>query len=189
MSSKLKEQINKIRNGDQNAFRLLVEQHQQYAFSLAFRILCNEEDARDTVQESFIKIWKNIRSYNPKMKFTTWIYKIVTNTAIDRMRSRARIRQVKLEDVMDILDNVDEQDAQVQLDNKEMGRLIRVIADELPEKQRMVFVMRDIQGLNTTEVVNILELKETAVKSNLYHARKFIREKLNNIMAYERRAK
>ncbi len=187
MSLELKDIIDKIKSGDKAAFKELVEQQQQYAFSLAFRILCNEEDARDTVQDSFIKIWRNIKSYNPKMKFTTWIYKIVTNSAIDRLRSAKRFSQVNLEDVSEILDKMNHQDLQVQLDNQEMGQLIHLIADELPEKQRMVFVLRDIQGVNSSEVVEILGQKETSVKSNLYHARKFIREKLEKIMDYERR--
>ncbi len=77
--------IHKARNGDKNAFGELVTKYQQYAFNLAFRIVCNEDDARDVVQDSFIKIWKNMKAYLPKIEFTTWMYKIVTNTAIDHL--------------------------------------------------------------------------------------------------------
>jgi RNA polymerase sigma-70 factor (ECF subfamily) len=188
MPSTLKETIDKIKAGDQSAFRQLVESHQQYAYSLAFRILCEEEEARDCVQESFIKTWKNIQSYKSDMKFTTWLYKIVTNTALDRYRKLKRLKQVRLEDSPSVIEKLNHQDTAVQLDNKELGRMIRLVADGLPEKQNMVFVLRDIQGLNPSEVAEILEIPETAVKSNLYHARKAIRNRLEKIINYERRS-
>ncbi len=87
MPEKLQIIIEKVKNGNKEAFGILVEKHQQYAFTLAFRIVCNEDDARDVVQDSFVKMWKNIKLYNSKNKFTTWMYSIVTNTAIDMLRS------------------------------------------------------------------------------------------------------
>ena len=189
MQSELKKIINKVKKGDQRAFRLLVEQHQKYAYNLAFRLLCDEEEARDAVQDSFIKIWQKITDYKIELKFTTWMYKIVTNTAIDRLRSIKRLNLVQLEDVSEKLEKMNEQGFENQMDNKETGQLIRLISEGLPQKQRLVFVLRDIQGLGSAEVENILSLPETSIKSNLYHARKMIREKLTKIMAYERRVK
>ncbi|MCD4664412.1 MAG: RNA polymerase sigma factor [Bacteroidales bacterium] len=179
--------IQQIKNGDQKAFRVLVENHQQYAFSLAFRILCDEDEAKDAVQESFIKIWRSIKNYDEKMKFTTWMYKIVTNTAIDRFRSIKRLNQVNIETVYEKLEKQNHHNPGVQLDNRETAQLIRIISETLPEKQKLVFVLRDLQGLDSCEVEDILNLPETSVKSNLYHARKVIREKLNKILSFERR--
>jgi RNA polymerase sigma-70 factor (ECF subfamily) len=93
-----------------------------------------------------------------------------------------------LEDSPSVIEKLNHQDTAVQLDNKELGRMIRLVADGLPEKQNMVFVLRDIQGLNPSEVAEILEIPETAVKSNLYHARKAIRNRLEKIINYERRS-
>lgn len=178
--------IKKARNGDKEAFGKLVMHHQQYAFNLAFRIVCNEDDARDIVQDSFIKIWKNMKLYLPKIKFTTWMYKIVTNTAIDHLRSNKKLDTVNTEDFFDRHDQTNAITPETLLNNKEIGQLISSFADALSEKQRLVFVLRDLQGLSSSEVEAILDLPETSVKSNLYHARKAIGEKLHEILSYER---
>jgi len=176
--------IQQVKDGNRSAFRHLVMRYGDYAFKLAFRIMCNEEDAKDVVQESFIKIWVKIRSYDVSVKFTTWMYKIVTRTAIDHYRKNERKRAV-LPDVS--FDAPSAFDAQTDHSNKDLSALIEKIAGNLPEKQRLVFVLRDIQGFTTEEVTEILEMPETSVKSNLYHARKTVREKLMAMIVYERR--
>jgi len=179
--------IHQIKKGNQSAFRLLVEQYQAYAFKLAFRIVCNEEDAKDVVQESFIKIWRNIHNYRPSVKFTTWMYKIVTNSAIDLYRKNARQNSISLDESINIVSESQHDSTNKNQNNKELSILIHKMADGLPEKQRMIFVLRDLQEMDSPEVQEILELSETTVKSNLYHARKTIKEKLHTLMAYERR--
>jgi len=178
--------IDKARKGDKEAFGKLVIQYQQYGFNLAFRIVCNEDDARDIVQDSFIKIWKNMKLYLPKIKFTTWMYKIVCNTAIDHLRSNRKMEKVRLDEVHERLEQISVYTPEAILNNKEIGQLIKSFANALSEKQRLVFVLRDLQGLDSSEVEDILNLPETSVKSNLYHARKAIGEKLHNILSYER---
>ncbi|MCK4679450.1 MAG: RNA polymerase sigma factor [Bacteroidales bacterium] len=178
--------IDKARKGDKEAFGNLVIQHQQYAFNLAFRIVCNEDDARDVVQDSFIKIWKNMKLYNPNIKFTTWMYKIVTNTAIDQLRAIKKAGLVNIDDFHEKLENLCSDNPETQLNNIETGQLIRMISDTLPEKQKLVFVLRDLQGLSSYEVSAVLDLPATSIKSNLYHARKVIKEKLLKILSYER---
>ena len=179
--------IHQIKKGNQYAFRLLVEQYQAYAFKLAFRIVCNEEDAKDVVQESFIKIWRNIHNYRPSVKFTTWMYKIVTNSAIDLYRENARQSSVSLNESINIVSESQHDSTNKNQNNKELSILIRKMADGLPEKQRLIFVLRDLQEMDSHEVQEILEISETTVKSNLYHARKSIKEKIRTLLAYERR--
>lgn len=187
MPDKLQIIIEKARNGNKEAFGILVEQHQQYAFTLAFRVVCNEDDARDVVQDSFVKMWKNMKLYNPKNKFTTWMYSIVTNTAIDMLRSIRKMELVNIDDFNEKLTQVSADSPETKLNNKEMGQLIKWISDTLPEKQRLVFVLRDLQGMNSDEVGKVLELSATSIKSNLYFARKVIKEKLQKIFNYEGR--
>ncbi len=179
--------IHQIKKGNQSAFRLLVEQYQAYAFKLAFRIVCNEEDAKDVVQESFIKIWRNISNYNASTKFTTWMYKIVTNSAIDLYRKNTRHSAISLDESIGIVLEAEQDSTNKNQSNRELSILIKKMADDLPEKQRLVFVLRDLQEMDSREVQEILEISETMVKSNLYHARKTIKEKLLTLMAYERR--
>jgi len=178
MPEDLQEIIECIRNGDRTAFRKLVTMYQQPAYRLAFRILGNEEEARDAVQESFIKIWQKIETFDMKEKFSTWLNKIVANSAIDRMRQIKRHKLVNLDKAINTIDHFNLDITQTEIDNKETARLITWISEGLPEKQKIIFILRDLQGVDSSEVQQILKLSETSVKSNLYHARRAIREKL-----------
>jgi len=177
MQEDLSQIIGRIKNGEQAAFRWLVENYQQPAFSLAFRISCNEDDAKDIVQESFIKIWRKIESYRENSSFISWMFKIVANSAIDKIRLQKRFNSISIDQHHETNLSINH-DWEKEIDNKEMGNLINTLAEGLPEKQRLVFVLRDIQGLSSKETGDILELSDSVIKSNLYHARTAIRNKL-----------
>jgi len=173
-------------SGDKQSFGYLVTKYQQYAYNLAFRIVCDDDDARDVVQESFIKIWKKMKQFDTSTKFSTWMYTIVTNTSIDFLRKAKRREIVSIENLEDRIHSVDS-NPETHLDNKETGQLIQLASESLSQKQKLVFALRELQGIGTEEVGEILGLPADSVKSNLYHARKSIREKLQSIFKYERR--
>lgn len=179
--------IEQVKEGNKTAFKYLVEEYQKYAFNLAFRVLCDEEDAKDVVQESFIKIWKNIKRYDQELKFTTWMYKIVIHTAIDKQRSSKQPAMVPLDEISNTLGVVEQDGPESRLNNEQLGGLIKKISDELPEKQRLVFILRDLQGFESQTVESILNMNESSVKSNLYHARQLVRKKFDKIRDIERR--
>lgn len=178
--------ISRIKKGDQAAFKWLVENYQQAAFSLAFRIICNEEDARDVVQESFIKIWRKIETYREGSNFISWMFKIVSNSAIDKLRQQKRSNSISIDQHSENLLNAKYLDWENELDNKELGNLINSLAEGLPDKQRLIFLLRDIQGFSARETGDILDLSDSAIKSNLYHARIAIRNKLIKTQEKER---
>ena len=180
----LKEVLERCTGGDRNAFGIIVEQYQAYAFALAVRLLSNEEEAKDIVQESFIRVWNNLHRFDPAVKFTTWLYTIVTNLCYDSIRSRKRKRMTSYDAIdRSILDNIAcVEDPQRMLTNRELGNLIRMLTEELPPKQKIVFVLRDMQGLNILEVSDILQMSESSVKTNLVYARKFLRAKLERYL-------
>jgi RNA polymerase sigma-70 factor, ECF subfamily len=182
MLTDLHEIIGKVKTGDQAAFRRLVEEYRQQAFSLAFRIVCDEEEARDVVQESFIKVWQKIETFDMNGNFSGWLNTIVANSAIDRMRQIKKHPTVKLDQVINKIDHLNLNIVQTEVDNQETAQLILWISEGLPEKQKMVFILRDLQGVDSSEVQQILNLSETSVKSNLYYARKAIREKLLKVI-------
>lgn len=181
MQEKWQEIISRIKLSDQSAFRELVEHYQHKAFSLTFRILGDEEEAKDAVQEGFIKIWQNIKNYNPASQFTSWMYRIMANCAIDRFRKIRRQNEVALDLVPEKLHKIYTNEPDVTMDNTEMASMIRMLAGNLPEKQQLVFILRDIQGMESSEVQSVLGISETQVKSNLHHARKSIRKKIESI--------
>jgi RNA polymerase sigma-70 factor (ECF subfamily) len=182
----LQEIIKCIRNGDRTAFRKLVTIYQQPAYRLAFRILGNEEEARDAVQESFIKIWQKIGSFDASREFIPWMYRILANTATDRLRAIHRHEMVPMDLALPKLEAMQQQNASTPADNKELALLIKGLAEMLPEKQKLVFILRDIEGMPSEEVELITDLDETSVKSNLYHARKKVKERLLRILQTER---
>jgi RNA polymerase sigma-70 factor (ECF subfamily) len=161
--------------GDPQAFRRIVEQTREMAFAVAFRLLTNEDEARESAHESCIRMWKALDQYDPARRFTTWFYQIVTNTALDRLRSRSRWRRLftPMNTLQD--DPGDRRDAAGRIDNEHLGRSIRQLTEHLPLKQRAVFVLRDLQDLTTEETATILKMSNESVKTNLHHARRNIR--------------
>jgi RNA polymerase sigma-70 factor (ECF subfamily) len=186
MKEKWQEIITRIIAGDQDAFREVVEYYQHQAFSLTFRILADEEEAKDAVQEGFIKIWQNMRSYNSANEFTSWMYRIMANCAIDRYRKLKRQNELAIDLFPETSMAGSSGDPNASMDNQEIARTIRSLAGKLPEKQQLVFILRDIQGMESVEVQTVLGISEANVKSNLYHARKSIREKIDRIFQRER---
>lgn len=165
---------------DKAAFKQLVEMYQQYAYNLAFKILLNEDDAKDIVQETFIRIWNHIGNYKKDVLFTTWLYKIVTNLCYDKLKAMQRRNHVPLnmaENSGYVLSDVNGQSLQ-HTENNDLMKHIRKLSRGLTTKQRMVFVLRDLQDLPIRVVGEILNMSEGAVKTNLYLARMCIREKL-----------
>ncbi|MFV0605469.1 MAG: RNA polymerase sigma factor [Niabella sp.] len=166
-------------NGDYNAFRKLMQMYQQRVYSFVFRMICNEDDARDIVQETFIKVWQNLASYNSKYSFNTWLYKIASNCCFDFLRTRKRSRLVYvdeagLEAAISTAINVDRL-----LDNKEIIAVTTYLCNNLTEKQRIVFILKELEMLTTGEVSAITGLSPEKIKSNLYLAKKNIREQLS----------
>jgi len=173
--------FHRIRAGDMAAFEELVRHYQPYAYSLAVRLLCNEAEAEDAVQETFVRVWRNIGRYDPSIQFSTWLYRIVTNLCLDQLRARRRRNWISFpkenEDGQAI-----EMRADVDLDElvstENLVSIIYSLSGGLPETQRLIFVLRDLQDLSIQEVCNVTGLSEGSVKTNLHYARRKIREHL-----------
>jgi RNA polymerase sigma-70 factor, ECF subfamily len=171
------------KQGDAWAFRQVVEAYQRYAFSLAFRIVCNEEDARDIVQEAFIRVWKHIKEYTPEVKFTTWLYRIVVNLSYDRLKGERRRRGLftVISKMSGTDHDADALSAETNIMNRDLADRINAVAQGLPLRQRMVFVLRDLQDLSVAEVAEILDMSHESVKTNLCYARRHIRLRLERM--------
>jgi len=165
---------------DLAAFEQLVRKYQPYAFSLAMKFLCDEAEASDVVQDSFLRVWKNIDRYDPKQKFTTWLYKIVVNLCVDRFRALKRSRSIFLSRDRDLVmeDLPDERDWETVCSHGQLAEIIRTLSCQLSRKQRLVFTLRDLQDLTVEGVVEITGLSIGSIKTNLHYARKSIRDVL-----------
>lgn len=159
-----------------------MEEYQGYAYAVAIRVVCDEEDAKDIVQEAFIRVWKNFSRYDGSVKFTTWLYSIIGNLCVDTLRSRQRKPAVSAEDArLQLLASTAAQDDPERLcETNELAALIERASHGLPPKQKLIFVLRDVQGLGIREVCDILHLSEGSVKTNLVYARRYIREHIDH---------
>ncbi len=167
--------IDLCRKGDTEAFRYIVAEYHQLVYTLAFRLLCNEDDAKDATQETFIKAWQNISGYKHQYKFSTWIYKIASNTCYDRLRSQQKILKVDLADC----ELVSEYNPDEILQNKELKELIRSITKGLSPKQKLIFTLSELDELEVEEISIITGMTPAKIKSNLYLARKQVKSKIN----------
>jgi RNA polymerase sigma-70 factor (ECF subfamily) len=166
--------------GDLAAFDQLIRGCQSYAYSIAVRLLCDEDEAEDVVQQSFIRVWKHIERFDQRKRFTTWFYKIVTNLCLDRLKATRRRSEVF--SPLDLNNDVDAVADEQSLDqiqaNEEMIRLVKALTGRLPAKQKLVFVLRDLEDLPVDEVSEITGLSVGSIKVNLHYARRAIRNLL-----------
>ena len=175
--------VRRSAKGDTVAFRSLMESQEDYAFVLAFRLLHDEEDAKDVVQEAFIRVWNNCAGYRPEIKFTTWLYKIVVNLCYDTIKRRSR-RNTVFGYVLgraNETDIVDRRDLQTDIENVDLRNIILSVSKELSPMENLVFHLRDVQDFSIREVAEITGISMSSVKTNLCYARKRIRFAINKI--------
>jgi len=163
--------------GDKDAFRMIVKQYQRMLFSLSLKMLGDEEEAKDAVQDAFVKMWMERRSYDRRYRLSTWLYTITSRLCLDRLKRMKRLVPLP-EDEEVLRDYCSSQNLQRQLENKEWEAIVRVLAEGLSEKQRVVFTLSVLEGLDSDEIREITGFDASQVKSNLYVARKTIKERL-----------
>ncbi len=169
------ELIRRSQEGDQQAFKKLVEMHQALAYAVAFRFTGIRSEAEDITQEAFVRVWKSLGKYREGIKLSTWLYKIIMNLCLDFQKSSRHKRDRMTVEVGSADRTEDEGKRQ---DDAEMVSVIIKLAKTLPEKQQMVFVLRDLEMLPVDEVCEVTGMNAGKVKSNLYYARMTIREGL-----------
>lgn len=169
--------LKKSRRGDMQSFRVIVETYQSYAYALAYRVLVNQEDAEDAVQEAFLRVWRHSENYTPENKFTTWLYTVVTNVCYDRLRQRKRTEAYRESES----GSTPGYTMDSQNEHEDLLRVLHNRLGILPERQRIVFILRDLQNLSVRDVAAILDISESAVKTNLHYARKQLQTILKDI--------
>jgi RNA polymerase sigma-70 factor, ECF subfamily len=170
-----------VREGEEAALNELIGRKTKPLLQLCQRILGGDaEEARDVVQVTFFKVWESRRKFNDRWSPNTWIYRIASNLAIDHLRSR-RSRERSHEPVRQHLRQVADTRASrdlSRLQQSEVAAIFRDLSAGLSEKQRMVFLLREIEGLSSPEVAEILDCRESTVRNHLFNARKYLRKEL-----------
>ena len=172
--------IEQSKRRDTAAFRQLVETYRSFVFRLAFRLLCSEDEAKDIVQETFVRVWLHLHKYKNHTRFTTWLYKIACNLCYDRLRAIKRFRgDAKTSIDLSDFDVPSGENIEQSVINRDLKELIITLTHGLTPKQRLVFTLRDIEELELDEVREITGMSGAKIKSNLYLARQYIRNKIN----------
>lgn len=152
------------------AFAFLVDRYSQLLYAVIRRIVYRHEDANDVLQNTFIKIWKNIDRFKQQSKLSTWMYSIATNEALSHLRKEKSDRKLPLQTDEYDLSEMLMSDPYFEGDEVE-AKLIAAI-DQLPEKQRQTFELRYFQELSYSEISDITGTSEGALKANYHHAQK-----------------
>jgi RNA polymerase sigma-70 factor (ECF subfamily) len=187
------ELVRRAQKGDKRAFSLLVKQYESTVYGFAFKVCRNEEKAAETLQDTFVNVYRKLDQFNGKAKFSTWLYQIVTNNCLmKRRRSKLDESSVSIDSPENGAKDSDrggdgaplqslillKQTPQDEMVNKELREILDNAILKLPMEQRIVFVLRDVEGRSSEETAKILKLSAPAVKSRLRRARVFLRAHL-----------
>ena len=148
----------------------MVDEHGRNLYSLAFRMVGNQHDAEEVVQEAFMKAWRNLDNFDGKSKISTWLYRIATNCALDLLRGRGRYegRQAEVEDMNQTPSKQSGAESKVYAD--QMNQKVREALDDLAPKERSAFVLRHFEEHTIAEISQIMSMNPNAVKQAIFRA-------------------
>lgn len=175
--------------GDYDAFEEIVRRFHDRVYRLAFGMTKNQAEAEEVVQDTFLNVFRSLSTFRNDASPSTWIYRVAANSALTRLRTKRRKQLLSLDEVPNgasVNGNIELLDApspwsrqpDEKLLTKELGSVIDAAVDELPEKYRLVLLLRDIEGLSNEDVASTLGLTIPTVKSRLHRSRMFVRERL-----------
>lgn len=174
--------------GDSGAFDALVEATYAETYTLALRLTANEEDARDVVQEAYLRAFKGLKKFRGEAAFTTWMYRITANCAATLLARRNKHRHDDIDDQIGLADERPDADPEQLADARLLRDDVDAALQHLPAGLRAVVMLRDVYDLPHDEIARELGISETAAKVRLHRARRQLRERLFPLRGEERRA-
>jgi len=174
--------VKRVREGDQRAFKLLVERYQRKVYSVAYGMLKDKEESMDVSQEAFVKVYKYLDHFKGDSSFYTWLYRITVNICIDvlRRKNASKGEQVEFDETvkMDAAEaNIGALGSQLGTNpqkaalRKELAEKIQAALQEVPEKHRAILLLREVEGMSYEDLARTLEIPKGTVMSRLFHAR------------------
>ena len=180
-----KEIVKQLRQGNEEAFKKLVNLFQEKVFNTALNFLQNQQEAEDTAQEVFIQVYNSISQFKENSTLSTWIYRITISKCLDYTRSKKRKKRFAFisslfSEKNDLLhETPDFNHPGVQLDRKEDAAILFKMVNSLPENQKTAFLLNKIEGMSYTEIADVMKLSGSAVDSLLQRAKQNLRKKIN----------
>lgn len=174
------ELIRAAAGGDRRAFEDLVLRKREQVVRTAFQVTGDLEDARDVAQTVFLRLWKVVRRFDPGRRFDTWLYRITVNAAIDSLRSRGPKGWMQPLPREPELATGGPGETDRDLDLAQLQGAFLRLAARLAPKQRAAFVLKEIEGRSTSEIADILGIRESTVRNHLLQARRILRTALES---------
>ena len=186
------ELMGQIRNGDEGAFRMLIERHQDRVYGTVARMMGGAgPETEEAAQDIFLRVWRAAPTYRPEAKFTTWLMTVVRNLVFTRTAQRARRRNIDGpdpvdeetgENIMTCVPDPASRTAVEALSSRELERAVEEACAALPENQRLVVHLRQYEGMEFEEIGKITGMSLTAVKSLMFRARETLKKKLSGYL-------
>lgn len=174
--------VRRVQAGDHAAFRLLFDKYHRRVYAVALGVVKNPQDARDVVQEAFVKVHRHLGSFQGASSFYTWLYRITMNLAIDHTRRKKTARSVDYDDTLQRDDELNDphnlkpqyggSEPAKTLSRKELAEKIQGALSTLPEYHRQAIVLREIEGLSYEEIAKVMKVPKGTIMSRLFHARR-----------------
>ena len=180
--------VRDLQNGNLEAYDKIAEIYQKKIYGLSFNLTRNQMDAQDVTQEVLLTLFRKINMFQGKSAFSSWVYRIAVNASYMKLRSKKKEPNVSIDELMPSFNSAGFQQEKIQdwsedteslIFTKETRHVINKAVDLLPEKEKVVFLLRDVEGLSSEKAGEILDLTVPAVKSRLHRARLFLRKKLS----------
>ena len=178
--------ISKAKAGDVEAFEQLIEAYQKKVYNLVLRMTGNQDDAADLAQEAFISVFRSISGFKEQSSFSTWVYRITTNVCLDEIRKRKNRKVISIDEEIHMDDGdikrqvISEEPLPDELaEREELRSIVNAAINSLPEDQRIVLTLRDLNGLSYDEIAKILDCPGGTVKSRINRARQALRNVLS----------
>jgi len=170
--------VKQVLGGDKKAFEILIRRHNQLLFRTGMALLKNDTDVEDAMQTAYINAYLNLSKFEGRSAFATWLTRIMLNQCFEQQRRSALARTT-----LGSADNlVNMQTPDRELGNKELTRLLESAVEQLPEKYRLVFVLREVEELSVRETAEVLDIESSNVKTRLNRAKNMLREHLKGYM-------
>jgi RNA polymerase sigma-70 factor (ECF subfamily) len=177
------ELIRRARKGDGRAFSALVERYQRRVAGVAMAVVHNQDDALEIAQEAFVRAYQNLRKFEERSSFSTWLYRITANLAIDFRRREGRYTVLRGEEGETELARVpsDRGDSFAETARGELGQRLSDALSELTPEHRTVILLREVEGLSYDEISEVLDCPRGTVMSRLHYARNHLRGLLKDV--------
>lgn len=172
--------IDRILAGEQNAYAQLVERYKNYAFAIAFRILQSRPDAEEAAQDAFIKAYHNLSRFNREAKFSTWLYRIVFNTAVSYRRKHKTVFQSIENTIVEY-----DQDAEKMMEKKDKSRYLQMGLEKLNDADRIAITLFYLKEMSLEEIGAVTGMLPNTVKVRIHRARLRLAEEMKNILRLE----